>query len=135
MNCFRSKVSSILHYDNGVFFFNLQSGGETNISAPIATARDQMFTAAAGDRPDADNILVILTADMSADVNATVRQAMAARNANMKIVVVSVGNRYSQSELEGTASYPVANNIFNVADFSSLNGILNRITPTLCNSE
>lgn len=117
------------------FSFILQSGGETNISAAIATARDQMFTAAAGDRPDADNILVILAADMSADGNATVRQAMAARNSGMKIVMVPVGNRFSQSELEGTASYPVANNIFSVSDFSSLTGILNRITPTLCNSE
>lgn len=115
---------------------SFESGGETNISAAIATARDQMFTAARGDRPDADNVLVIITADRSADIGATVQQAISARNnANIKIVAVALRDQYSQSELEGTASYPVVNNIFSVSDFDALNGIVNSITQTVCNSE
>lgn len=114
---------------------SFESGGETNISAAIATARDQMFTAAHGNRPDADDVLVIITADRSADIRATVQQAISARSANIKIVAVAVRDRYSQSELEGTASYPVVNNIFNVSDFDTLNGIVNSVTQTLCNSE
>src|SRR6218665_576145 len=110
------------------------SGGITNMTAAIVTARDQMFTASAGDRNTIQNILVIFTASPSPDLVASFREASAARLRNIWIVVVSIGTLPSQAEIEGIASYPVLKNIISIPDFTALSGTLTTLISDTCNS-
>jgi len=145
-----SRVGMLVYSDQASVVFNLNSytslldmlnavstsliGGKTNIGNAIILARDSMFTTTLGDRSNYPNILVLVTNSHSANITGTVTEAMAARNQNISILVVTVNGFLSQSELQGLASFPVSSNIFNVTNFTQLTSITTRVGQSLCNN-
>jgi len=112
----------------------IQMGGITNIGQAIVVARDQMFTDAAGARPNVPRVLVIITNGQSLNITNTVAESMSARANKITILVVAVGVDVSRAELEGIASYPTDKNIFNVSDFTQLSSISSAVIQSQCNS-
>jgi len=119
---------------NGISAY--QIGGQTDIGAAITTAQNTMFKSP-GAIANADNVLLIITNSQSLDITASVGAAIQARQAGITILVVAVGSGVSLNELQGIASYPGTNNIFNVTSFSQLLGSLPTITEVIqsvCNN-
>ena len=54
-------------------------------------AVNTMFTAENGDRDSADNFIILVTDGASDERSATIANAIAARRANIRILVVSIG--------------------------------------------
>jgi hypothetical protein len=110
----------------------------TNTSGGIATALRTMFTKENGDRDKAPNIMVIITDGVSTyDNHTTIPNAVAAKNANILIVSIGVGNKTSQTELEGMASAgkdgkPI---VFQVGSYGLLELVTTKLANVACDKE
>jgi len=110
----------------------------TNTSGGIATALNQMFTKEGGDRPNAPNIMVIITDGVSTYDNATtIPNAVKAKNANILVVSIGVGNKTSQAELEGMASAgkdgkPI---VLQVGSYEALDLVNQKLALVACDKE
>ena len=91
-------------------------------------AMDNMFNASNGDRPNANNILVVLTDGKSTDVNDTAEQAQLIHStSSVKVFAIGIKN-YDFVELMAIASDP--HHVFTVDDFSALNSIKDEVQVT-----
>lgn len=81
---------------------------------------EQIFQEENGDRPDAENVLVLLTGGASAlETQYTISQAEENDRVNIRTLVISVGNdKTAAIEQQRIANYP--NHLFIVPDFSRL---------------
>jgi hypothetical protein len=110
----------------------------TNTSGGIATALRIMFTKENGDREKAPNIMVIITDGVSTyDNHTTIPNAVAAKNANILVVCVGVGNKTSQAELDGMASVgkdgkPI---VFEVGSYKALELVNTKLANVACDKE
>ncbi|KAL3854733.1 hypothetical protein ACJMK2_013983 [Sinanodonta woodiana] len=106
--------------------------GSTNTADGLRTMRTEMFTAANGDRPDADNVAVIITDGIS-NINArrTIPEAVQARAMGIHIYAIGIGLSDSK-ELDAIASEPSKDNSFSVQEFDELVGLENKIFSAIC---
>ncbi|CAD5114775.1 DgyrCDS3819 [Dimorphilus gyrociliatus] len=104
----------------------------TNTSGGIRVMHEQMFTTANGDRPNAPNIAVVITdGESTFDKDQTVPEANKARDKNIIILAIGIGEKTSKSELEGIANKPSEKFVFN-ADFDTLDSIRKLVVDTAC---
>ncbi|KAL3854705.1 hypothetical protein ACJMK2_013963 [Sinanodonta woodiana] len=106
--------------------------GSTNTADGLRTMRTEMFTVANGDRPDADNVAVIITDGIS-NINArrTVPEAVQARAMGIHIYAIGIGLSDS-TELDAIASEPAKDNSFSIQVFDELVGLENTILSSIC---
>lgn len=106
--------------------------GSTNTADAIATMRNEMFTAANGDRPGVANVGVIITDGVS-NINSrrTLPEAANARNEKIHIYAIGIGITDTR-ELDGMASPPIDENRFTVQSFDELKGFDRKIFQALC---
>ena len=106
--------------------------GSTNTADALKTMRTEMFTAANGDRPDVENIAIVITDGVS-NINArrTIPEADEARKAGIHIYAIGIGLTDTK-ELDGIASKPLEENRFTVQDFAELRDIRTTIFEALC---
>ena len=78
---------------------------------------------------------VVLTDGRSNSPAQTWDQAKLARNSNITLMAIGVGNNVPQLELDAISSGPVDKNVFTVPSFDSLSGLANRILDGVCNSK
>ena len=93
-----------------------------------------MFAQNKGNRPNARDVLVVITDGASNDDRTTLMEAKATRIAGIHVITVGVGNWLDEYELEAMASYPTERNRFHVQDFASLGGLRDRLRDTVCDS-
>ena len=113
------------------------TGGTTNTAAALRHVRESMFIREAGDRDDVRNVLVVLTDGKSQDEAETFKQAVAARDAGIHIIVVGVTNGVRMRELRAIASHPneLGKNIFAARNFDDLRAITSQLSTAICNSK
>jgi Mg-chelatase subunit ChlD len=112
----------------------MYSLGRTDTAIALRHACSQMFNQD-GDRPRADNILVLLTDGKSNNRTATFIEAAACRRKGVTILVVGIGDGVSTIELEGIASDPTSSNIFPAESFTALELLNSQFTQALCNNQ
>ncbi|KAL4227154.1 hypothetical protein ACF0H5_015127 [Mactra antiquata] len=93
--------------------------GGTSTGVAIANLRTNVFTLLAGDRPNVENIAVVLTDGKSFNNTRTVEEAILARQAGIKMLAVGIGLS-DAAELNQIASDPTDENVFSVTDFHDL---------------
>ncbi|XP_069108198.1 cartilage matrix protein-like [Argopecten irradians] len=106
--------------------------GNTNTASGLRLMRTTMFTLEHGDRPDAENIAIIITDGVS-NVNSrqTIPEARTARNSGIKIYAIGVA-LIETTELQGIASLPLEEHLFLADDFSELNSLKDKIFEGQC---
>ncbi|XP_060566778.1 uncharacterized protein LOC132725621 isoform X26 [Ruditapes philippinarum] len=106
--------------------------GSTNTADALKVMRNEMFVASRGDRPDAPNVCVLLTDGIS-NINSrrTLPEAATTRDDNIHIYVIGIGLKDTR-EVEGIASPPISQNLFNVQDFDELVGLKQRMFSASC---
>jgi len=110
----------------------------TNTSGGIATALKEMFTAANGDRPNAPNMMIIITDGVSTYDNAsTIPNANAAKGQGITVISIGVGNLTSQAELEGMASAGADGKpiVFQVGSYEALDLVNTKLAFVACGKE
>ena len=104
-------------------------GGKTNTGSALETMRSEMFTVVNGDRPDVDNVAIVITDGESHDNPISV--ADLARDDGIDIFAIGIGGA-NQTELEGIANKPSAQNVFTVEDFAGLDGLDKKVFTSVC---
>ncbi|VDI22372.1 collagen, type XII, alpha [Mytilus galloprovincialis] len=106
-----------------------QSGG-TNTDIALTYVEKNTFTAASGDRIDAQDILVIITDGKSSHPPQTALEANRLKQRNVEIIVVGIGHA-DKAELNKMASDPAY--VLYATDFDSLSHIYDAIHSIACN--
>ena len=85
---------------------------------------------------DVPNFAIILT-DGNSNITPerTMHAAVAARISGIHIFTVSVGDRINRLELQGMASFPTKNNIFNVDSYEELTSLATVLPTAMCDGE
>lgn len=127
MNSYRTKADVYDAIDNVPYNF-----GSTNTADALQTMREEMFTFGNGDRPNVDNIAIVLTDGVS-NINSrrTIPEAEKTRAANIHIYAIGIGLTDTK-ELDGIASKPISENRFAVDDFSELTDLRHHVFSSLC---
>lgn len=110
-------------------------GGTTNIYDGIRLMHEQQFTASFGDRPDADNIAIVITDGVSTEnPGLAVPEAIEARNENIKIYTVGITDEIDRDELREMSSMPQLENqnYFISPDFQGLEAIGETLRDQAC---
>jgi collagen type VI alpha len=108
-------------------------GNRTNTASGLQYMKDQIFTAANGDRPDAKNFAIILS-DGNSNINQpnTIPTAVQCRNQDITMIAFAVGTDVNLFELRNIASEPYTNTIFNVMTSTDLPKIILPIVKAVC---
>lgn len=104
------------------------SGGNSNTADALLAARSKLFNTRS-DRPDAQNVIILLT-DGYSDINShrTQQEAELARKNGVQIYVLGVGLR-DTSEIDTIASQPLGTYRHTADDFSNTEEIKNEMFP------
>lgn len=106
--------------------------GSTNTADALKTMRTEMFTRQNGDRPDVENIGIVMTDGVS-NINSrrTIPEGGLARDAGIKMYAIGIGITDTR-ELDGIASRPLEDHRFKVDDFEALQNIDKKLYLSLC---
>ena len=127
LNAYTTKAE----VQNAVAFVNDVTILGTNTAAAIERMRQDVFSAANGDRNSVDNIAIVVS-DGQSNIRRedTIASAEQARNAGIRLMAVGLGSNVDRSEIEGIASSPGTNAFYleDNADMSvTVDAILNQI--------
>lgn len=127
LNEYKTKAAVLNAVDNIPYRF-----GSTNTADALRTMREEMFSVANGDRPDVDNVAIVVTDGVS-NINSarTVPEAEQARAENIHVYAIGIGLT-DTVELDGIASKPVEENRFAVQDFAELSDLRHEVFASLC---
>lgn len=111
--------------------------GSTNTAVALRHLREVMFTEEHGDRPDARNIVILLTDGRSNDRGATWDEAVLLRNDDVTIITVGfeIQGDYDLREMKGITSNPDELNFFNVNSSLNVRQVAEDIMYAVCTSE
>ena len=111
--------------------FHPGSGG--NIEQLLHTVRRDVFLQTNGERSSELNMLVIVTDGLSsAGSNATIAQALLAKQEGIHIITVGVGLSGQTQEVDAIASAPADVNRYLVMDFLELESIVPKLITHIC---
>jgi collagen type VI alpha len=108
----------------------IYTGGTTRTDLGLKYIRNNAFTAAHGDRPGVNNILIVTTDGKSTNPQSTKTEANLIHKENMNIFAVGVGQNVDRNELETIATDP--QNVFTVNNFNALDSIQSQLQQSSC---
>jgi len=107
-------------------------GGNTNTTGALRVARQEVMTVAAGDRPEVNNIVILIT-DGIPTREAPGLPAEAADVRQMaRLIAVGVTDAVDRPLLESIISKPIDKTYFSVEDFDQLSVILDELISEAC---
>ena len=109
--------------------------GKTFTHDALYYVKDEMFTEASGDRPDVDDILIIVTDGESENATLTVAAAREVRAEGIGVISLGIGEWVLEYELEGMASHPKVRNMFQVESYETLFTATDLLVETVCDGE
>ena len=106
--------------------------GNTNTADGLATIGTSMFVDKNGDRPDVENIAILVT-DGQSNINSrrTMPEAVKLRDSGIKIFSVGIGLTQTQ-EIRQISSLPHAKYMFTAEDFNRLEDIKEHLFKSFC---
>lgn len=107
--------------------------GGTNTADALRVMITEMFTLANGDRPHADNVVMLITDGASNYMNSqlSVPEAEAAKSDFIHIFGIGVGLN-NVTELNEIVSQPASENIFLIRSFEELNSLSDELLMFSC---
>lgn len=108
--------------------------GVTNTGTALNYVRTAMLTSGNGDRPDAPNIVILLTDGGSTDRRATSDEAALLRKTGATIFVIGTGSWLYDPELFAIAGYP-SSTIRYINNYDSLPAAVTDYVALICQSE
>lgn len=124
LNDHRTK-STVVSAINGISYLQ----GSTHTDLGLNLAWTKVFNQL-GDRPDAQNILYVLTDGQSSNPAATAVQAGQVRDNNIKTYAIGIGTNVRRPELNSIAMNSAY--VIQVSDFSNLQTITAKLRNDLC---
>ena len=110
-------------------------GGNTNTAGGIRIMNDVEFSPRNGDRPDAQNIAIVITDGVSTrDEDQTIPEAIRARDRGIQIYSVGITQGINEEELKRMSSSPqeMDRNYFKAKDFQNLERVAHAILTEAC---
>lgn len=106
--------------------------GDTNIADAIQTTQESMFITSYGDRPEVQNVAIIITDGIS-NINSwrTKPEADKAKEAGIRIFAIGVGIE-DETELNNIASLPLEDNRISIKYFDELQKKTDVMYLSLC---
>ncbi|XP_046332935.1 transmembrane cell adhesion receptor mua-3-like isoform X1 [Haliotis rufescens] len=109
------------------------AGSGTNTESALDLAANTVFQAnRRGERPDARNLIIILTDGMASNAAFLLQMAITAAQGKAEVFAVGVGGDIAASELQSIASDPDAEHVYEVATFETLMCIIDSLFTSLC---
>ena len=105
--------------------------GLTFTNLGLDFVRKTMFTPKRGDRPNAKNVILVLTDGESTIKFATLEAANKVHQENFTVFAIGITGAVNLKELRAIASDN--NHVLTVKDFSDLNGIVGTLEKSTCN--
>lgn len=102
------------------------TGGTPNTASALRSARSYQFTRSYGDRPLANNIMVLVTSKKSRDQRSTQDEAQRLRDSGITVYTIGI-DLPETDELEAIASPPGVDNSFNVRSPTEWNQVPNQL--------
>jgi len=106
------------------------TSGTTHTAEALAMVRTDLLTSAGGDRPLADNVVIVVTDGQSNNGALTKAEARQLHVISNDVVAIGVGSGTHQEELVAIATGP--NHLFNLQDFHGLHPIVLNVTNIIC---
>ena len=144
---FSDDVDSVFHLNNQLSDISeMESriknisyvGGNTDTAKGIEYMRTVAFTAGNGDRPDVQNIAIIITdGESTTNKGMTVPNAIAAQNDGIKMYSVGITNLVNEDELRNISSPPHQKDTdyFMAPSFQVLGTVTEALTAAACGTE
>ena len=139
---FATSAISVFHlnrYSNAIHLKNAirkvpYLEGSTNTSAGISLMHHTEFRLENGDRPDVQNIAIVMLDGASNSEGDEITKAVAARKAGIQIYVVGITKSVNEDNVRLMASQPQMKdgNFFLAKDFSSLDTVADDLVLTMC---
>ena len=109
------------------------AGGRTNTQSALNLLRTDVFRGVKGDRSGVRNIAVVVT-DGRANVlhQNTPVEAEAARDADIQVYVVAIGDEADMNEAEDMATNPDSSHVFQLPNVDKVNVIADDLLQELC---
>ena len=107
----------------------------TNTSGGIRVAMTEQYISSRGERNDKENVMILITdGESTFDNDRTISDAMAARDAGVKILSIGVTSRVNVDEVKGISSNPQQENVtyWLVNDFDNLQDIVQALVQQTC---
>ncbi|XP_067667789.1 uncharacterized protein [Haliotis asinina] len=108
-----------------------KSGGGTNTAAAILHTVNVLFSSAAGARPNAKRVAILLTDGRSNSKSATISAAQKAKDDGITMISVGIGS-IDQSELKAVATEPDCTHVIILNDFSEIDSLLYQLKDSSC---
>ena len=106
----------------------------TNTHLALDTLRTTVFTANNGDRPDVNNVGIIITDGQSQDRQATATAALALKKAGVRMFAIGLTDQIQASELKAIASQPTSEHYFNRTSISMVQTVTSQLLWSVCHS-
>ncbi|XP_067929075.1 hemicentin-1-like [Watersipora subatra] len=106
-----------------------QIGGNTFTHKPLEYLRTYMFASQRGDRPDKDNVCVVITDGQSSDPERTAKAAAALRDDGVRMFALGVGPKVDKEELLNIAGN--RSRVFQAISYDELKDISLRFSETV----
>jgi len=94
--------------------------GSTNTAGALDATRTILFTSANGDRPNIQNVCVVLTDGSSNSKSLTLVAATKLKDTGIHVFSIGIGNTVKAAELIGIASSPSEKYYLQVNDYNTL---------------
>jgi uncharacterized protein YegL len=112
------------------------TAGRTNTAAALQLLMSTMFTNAAGDRVDAQNVVIFVT-DGNSNINSqyTIPTAIRLHQSGAVVLVLAVGTEIGWDEVNGIASPPTNRTVFLAPSTSTLPSLLPGLVAACTNGD
>ena len=135
-----------------IFFFNSQLdkqemierimsmshlGDKTYLDRALIKMRAEQFVASKGDRPDADDVVIVVTDGESTNRQDAIDEAKITRDRGIRIITVGVTNDIDENYLKSIASKPgvLGQNYFKSETFEELDGMSGALVTSTCSTD
>ena len=118
---------------NAMYFVNEPDVRGTHTGDALRMAVDDVFTSSGGDRSGVPNVVVLLTDGQSnVDRASTAAEALRARNAGVRLIVIAMGQEVDNAEINAVASDPDSSNVYVMNDVTQLEQTASDVLDELC---
>ena len=126
---FENDLEEVIKTIDG--YLPMGPGGGTKTGDALEAVRNDVF-GSGDDRPDVDNVVIVITDGVATDQDKAISQAGLMKKQGAKILAIGVGPEKHQKELEEVVSNPVSRNAMWVENFDDIAEYIDRIKTSAC---
>jgi len=104
----------------------------TDTSSALRIMRTVIFSPNNGDRPEVNNVGIIITDGQSDDNQATVQEARAVKAAGIRMFAIGLTDQIQASELKAIASQPLSEHYFNRTSINMVQTVTSQLLWSVC---